>query len=222
MRVLLAEDDLILQRGLKQTLRDAGHQAIVVSDGMHADTLLRTEPFDLVVLDLGLPRLDGIAVLERLRRRGQSTSVLILSARDRTEDRVRGLDTGADDYMCKPFDLAEFEARVRAFARRGHVRSIRLAALEWSWEHRAGQIGGEELELLKNEVTILEALLQNPGKIVPKDVLGRRIGDEESSAGDNTVEVYIHRLRRKLAPAGVEIRTIRGLGYLLRESSASA
>ena len=118
MRVLLAEDDLILQRGLKQTLRDAGHQAIVVSDGMHADTLLRTEPFDLVVLDLGLPRLDGIAVLERLRRRGQSTSVLILSARDRTEDRVRGLDTGADDYMCKPFDLAEFEARVRAFARR--------------------------------------------------------------------------------------------------------
>lgn len=222
MRVLLAEDDLILQRGLKQTLRDAGHQAIVVSDGMHADTLLRTEPFDLVVLDLGLPRLDGIAVLERLRRRGQSTSVLILSARDRTEDRVRGLDTGADDYMCKPFDLAEFEARVRAFARRGHVGSIRLAALEWSWEHRAGQIGGEELELLKNEVTILEALLQNPGKIVPKDVLGRRIGDEESSAGDNTVEVYIHRLRRKLAPAGVEIRTIRGLGYLLRERSASA
>ena len=222
MRVLLAEDDLILQRGLKQTLRDAGHQAIVVSDGMHADTLLRTEPFDLVVLDLGLPRLDGIAVLERLRRRGQSTSVLILSARDRTEDRVRGLDTGADDYMCKPFDLAEFEARVRAFARRGHVSSIRVAALEWSWEHRAGQIGGEELELLRNEVTILEALLQNLGKIVPKDVLGRRIGDEESSAGDNTVEVYIHRLRRKLAPAGVEIRTIRGLGYLLRESSASA
>ncbi len=222
MRVLLAEDDLILQRGLKQTLRDAGHQAIVVSDGMHADTLLRTEPFDLVVLDLGLPRLDGIAVLERLRRRGQSTSVLILSARDRTEDRVRGLDTGADDYMCKPFDLAEFEARVRAFARRGHVSSIRVAALEWSWEHRAGQIGGEELELLKNEVTILEALLQNPGKIVPKDVLARRIGDEESSAGDNTVEVYIHRLRRKLAPAGVEIRTIRGLGYLLRESSSSA
>jgi len=222
MRVLLAEDDLILQRGLKQTLRDAGHQAIVVSDGMHADTLLRTEPFDLVVLDLGLPRLDGIAVLERLRRRGQSTSVLILSARDRTEDRVRGLDTGADDYMCKPFDLAEFEARVRAFARRGRISSIRLAALEWSWEHRAGQIGGEELELLKNEVTILEALLQNPGKIVPKDVLARRIGDEESSAGDNTVEVYIHRLRRKLAPAGVEIRTIRGLGYLLRESSSSA
>jgi two-component system OmpR family response regulator len=222
MRILLVEDDLTLQRGLRQTLCDAGHQTIVASDGVHADTLLCTEPFDLVVLDLGLPSLDGITVLERLRKRRQSTSVLILSARERTEDRVRGLDTGADDYMCKPFDLAEFEARVRAFARRGHGASIRLAALEWFWEHRHGQIGPDELELSKNEVTILEALLQTPGKIVPKGVLACRIGDEASSAGDNTVEVYIHRLRKKLAPGGVEIRTVRGLGYSLRESSIGA
>jgi two-component system, OmpR family, response regulator len=222
VRVLLAEDDLTLQRGLRQTLCDAGHQTVVASDGVHADTLLRTEPFDLVVLDLGLPRLDGIVVLERLRRRRQGTSVLILSARDRAEDRIRGLDTGADDYMCKPFDLAEFEARVRAFARRGHGSSLRFGALEWSWESRQGRVGSDELELSKNEVTILEALLQTPGKIVSKGVLARRIGDEVSAAGDNTVEVYIHRLRRKLAPARVEIRTIRGLGYALRETTVGA
>jgi two-component system, OmpR family, response regulator len=222
MRVLLAEDDLTLQRGLKQTLCDAGHQTVVVSDGTHADTLLRGEPFDLVVLDLGLPRLDGITVLERLRKRRQTTPVLILSARDRTEDRVRGLDTGADDYMCKPFNLAEFEARVRAFVRRGHGASIRIGALEWFWESRQGWIGADEVDLSKHEVTIMEALLQSPGRIVSKSVLARRIGDEVSAAGDNMVEVYIHRLRKKLTRGGVEIRTVRGLGYALRETVAGA
>ena len=184
--------------------------------------LLRGEPFDLVVLDLGLPRLDGIVVLERLRKRKQTTPVLILSARDQTEDRVRGLDTGADDYMCKPFDLAEFEARVRAFVRRGHGASIRVGALEWSWESRQGWIESQEIELSKHEVTMLETLLQSPGKIVSKSVLARRIGDEISAAGDNMVEVYIHRLRKKLVHGKVEIRTVRGLGYALRESTGGA
>jgi len=221
MRVLLAEDDLTLQRGLQQTLCDAGHRTVAVADGEHADTLLRGEPFDLVVLDLGLPGLDGIVVLERLRKRRQTTPVLILSARDRTEDRVRGLDTGADDYLCKPFDLAEFEARVRAFIRRGHGASLRIGALEWTWDTRQGLVRGAVLQLSKHETTALESLLQAPGKIVPKTVLARRIGDEVSAA-DNMVEVYIHRLRKKLAQSGVEIRTVRGLGYALRASIEGA
>jgi DNA-binding response OmpR family regulator len=221
MRVLLAEDDLTLQRGLQQILYDAGHRSIAVADGEHADTLLRSEPFDLVVLDLGLPNLDGIVVLERLRKRRQTTPVLILSARGRTVDRVRGLDSGADDYLCKPFDLAEFEARVRAFVRRGHGSSVHIGALEWFWDIRQGRIGPTALDLSKHETTMLESLLQAPGKIVPKCVLAQRIGDEVAAA-DNMVEVYVHRLRKKLTRSGVEIRTVRGLGYALRESIEGA
>jgi len=222
VRVLLAEDDLRLQRGLRQALRSAGHRAIAVADGAHADTLLRSEPFDLVVLALGLPSLDGIVVLERLRKRRQTTPVFILSARVRTEDRVRGLDCGADDYLCKPFDLAEFEARVRVFVRRGHGASVHVGALEWSWDIRQGQIGPNALDLSRHETTILESLLQTPGKIVPKDVLARRIGDEVAACDRNLVEVYIYRLRTKLRGSGVEIHTVRGLGYALRESIEGA
>lgn len=221
MRILLAEDDLTLQRGLHQTLCDAGHRTIIASDGEYADTLLRGEAFDLVVLDLGLPGLDGIVVLERLRKRRQTTPVLILSARAETDDRVRGLDSGADDYLCKPFDLAEFEARVRAIMRRGHGPSVHVGALEWRWDIRQGRVGSVVLDLSKHETTALEALLQAPGRIVPKGVLARRIGDEFVAA-DNMVEVYIHRLRKKLARSGVEIRTVRGLGYALRESTKGA
>jgi two-component system, OmpR family, response regulator len=221
MRVLLAEDDLTLQRGLRQTLCDAGHRTTVVADGEHADNLLRSEAFDLVVLDLGLPSLDGIVVLERLRKRRQTTPVLILSARAQTADRVRGLDTGADDYLCKPFDLVEFEARVRAFVRRGHGSSVHIGALEWFWDSRQGRIGPTALDLSKHETTMLESLLQAPGKIVPKSVLAQRIGDEVAAA-DNMVEVYIHRLRRKLSHSGVEIRTVRGIGYALRDSIVGA
>jgi len=220
MRVLIVEDDLTLQRGLRHLLSDAGHQTVAVSDGVHADTLLCAESFDLVVLDLCLPKLDGIAVLERLRKRRQTTPVLILSALDRTEDRVRGLDTGADDYLCKPFDLSEFEARVRALVRRGHGVPLRVGTLEWSWENRLGMVGNDELSLSRNEVLVLEALLRIPGKIVSKSALARCIGDEDAAAADNTIEVYIHRLRRKLAHAEVEIRTVRGLGYSLRESTS--
>ena len=217
MQVLLAEDDLTLQRGLRQVLTAAGHQTVVATDGAHADTLLATEAFDLLVLDLGLPQLDGLAVLQRLRQRKQSLPVLILSARDRTEDRVRGLDTGANDYLTKPFDLAEFEARVRALLRRGEGATMSLGALEWSWENRQAWIGQLPLALSQHESTVLESLLQSMGKIVTKAALVRRLGAVDYAAGDNMVEVYIHRLRKKLASAGVAIRTVRGLGYQLHE-----
>lgn len=222
MRILIAEDDLALQHGLQDVLTSAGHQTLVASDGLQADMLLATESFDLLVLDLGLPGMDGLTVLQRLRRRKQSTPVLILTARDRTEERVRGLDAGADDYMSKPFDLPELEARVRALLRRGQETRVQLGDLEWSRDRRQARIGGNELPLSKNELAILEALFQNPGRIIGKDVLAQRIGNDNIPAGDNMVEVYIHRLRQKLANAGVEVRTVRGLGYLLGELKQNA
>ena len=218
VRVLLAEDDLTLQRGLAQVLGEAGHQVVVVGNGAHADTLLATESFDLVVLDLGLPGMDGIEVLERLRQRRQTLAVLILSARDRTLDRVHGLDRGADDYMTKPFELAEFEARVRALLRRGQGASFRLGRLEWLWDRREAAIGETALALSRHEINLLEALVQVPRRIVAKNTLAQLLGEDGAAAADNMVEVYIHRLRRKLADAGVEIGTVRGLGYRLIEA----
>jgi len=215
VRVLLIEDDLTLQRGLAQVLADAGHQAVVAGDGLHADTLLATEPFDLVVLDLGLPGMDGIEVLERLRQRRQTLSVLILSARDRTLDRVRGLDRGADDYMTKPFELSEFEARVRALLRRGQGATLKIGRLEWFWDRREAAVDGAALPLSRHEINLLEALLQTPGRVVAKNTLANLLGDDGAAAGDNMVEVYIHRLRRKLADTGAEIGTVRGIGYRL-------
>ena len=217
MRILVAEDDLALRHGLQEVLTAAGHQAIVTSDGEHADILLVTEPFDLLILDLGLPRMDGLTVLKRLRQRGQSMPVLILTARDRTEQRVHGLDAGADDYMSKPFDLSELEARVRALLRRGQGTRVQLGKLEWSQDQRQAWIENSELSLSRHELTVLEALLQSSGRIVGKDMLAHKIGNDRAQAGENMVEVYIHRLRQKLVSANVEVKTVRGLGYLLRE-----
>lgn len=219
MRVLLAEDDPTLRRGLIQALAGAGHEALAAADGSHADTLLATERFDLLVLDLGLPRMDGLDVLARLRGRregaNRSMPVLILSARDSMEARVRGLDGGADDYLTKPFDLPEFEARVRALLRRGQSGNAQVGSLEWEWETRGGRIGRDPISLSHHETVLMEELIRRAGRIVSKEDLARRIGDE-GVAVDNKVEVYIHRLRRKLADADVEIRNVRGLGYLLR------
>ena len=216
MRVLLAEDDPTLRMGLQQVLAVAGHSAVTVSDGAHADTLLATESFDLVVLDLGLPQLDGLDVLARLRRRGQTVPVLILSARDRMEDRVRGLDRGADDYLSKPFDLPEFEARVRALLRRGQGADVQIGLLEWDREARQGRVGSHAMVLSRHETAMLESLLKSPGRIISKEELAQRIGARDMVVADNKVEVYIHRLRKKILEAEVEIHTVRGLGYLLR------
>jgi len=218
MRILLVEDDPTLQRGLETALAGMGHQVLLAGDGSYADTLLSGESFDLVVLDLGLPKLDGLEVLKRLRARRKTTPVLILSARDRIEDRVLGLDSGADDYLNKPFELTELEARVRAMLRRGQGAQTTVGGLDWSWEQRQASIHGEPITLSAKELTLLESLLSQVDKVVSKETLTNRMGDAEGAAGENTVEVYIHRLRRRLAPAGLEIVTVRGVGYLLRET----
>jgi DNA-binding response OmpR family regulator len=218
VRVLLVEDDLTLQGGLAQVLNEVGHQVAVAGNGAHADTLLATESFDLVVLDLGLPGMDGIQVLERLRRRRHTTPVLILSARDRTLDRVHGLDRGADDYLTKPFELSEFEARVRALLRRGQGSAVTIGRLVWSWDTREVAVNDVALTLSRHEINLLETLLQAPGRVVAKNALASLLGDDGDTAGDNMVEVYIHRLRRKLADSGVEINTVRGVGYRIRQA----
>ncbi len=219
MRILVAEDDDTLRAGLVQALNAAGHLTLTANDGAHADTLLTTEPFDLLILDLGLPQLDGLDVLSRLRARGESANrgmpVMILTARTTTEQRIRGLDRGADDYLTKPFDLGEFSARVRALLRRGRPECLHLGQLFWDWESRQGQLGDKSLSLSMGETLLLEYLLRRVGRIIPKSTLAQLMA-AKGAMPENTVEVYIHRLRRKLASANIEIQTVRGLGYLIR------
>ena len=216
MRILIAEDDAILADGLVYSLRATGYSVDRVATGIEADTALSTGEFDLLILDLGLPKLSGFEVLKRLRGRKATIPVLILTALDGVADRVRGLDLGADDYLSKPFERSEFEARVRALLRRGHGALAECGALKWSWEHHQGWIADSALVLTKAETHVLEALLRSPGRIVTKAILAERAAMDNEPTSDNSVEVYVYRLRRKLEPSGVKIKTVRGLGYLLQ------
>jgi DNA-binding response OmpR family regulator len=217
MRILLAEDDPLIGAPLHDALRAAGHAVDWVRDGGLADAALRTEPYECAVLDLGLPTLDGLEVLRALRRRGSTTPVLVLTARDATADRVRGLDAGADDYLVKPFSVDELSARLRALARRGAGGARPLL------EHRGVALDpatrevrrdGAAVALSAREYAVLEALLQRPGAVWSRAQLEERLygwGEEPES---NAVEVYVHGLRRKLGADFV--RTVRGLGYTLQ------
>jgi two-component system OmpR family response regulator len=220
MRILLVEDDPVLGDGLSRSLRHAGYAVETAQDGKLADDLLSVHSFDLVVLDLGLPGLDGLEVLRRPRRRPSSAPVLILTARDEVEDRVAGLDLGADDYMVKPFKLAELEARVRALVRRAQSAAtarITHGALTLDTAGRRAFVGTDALELSAREVSLLEALLLSAGRVVSKDQLTNRLYGVSDEVGPNAIEVFVHRLRRKIESAGVVIRTIRGLGYLVEK-----
>jgi two-component system OmpR family response regulator len=220
MRILVVEDDPVLGDGLSRSLRHAGYAVDTAQDGKLADDLLSVHAFDLVVLDLGLPGLDGLEVLRRMRRRPSAAPVLILTARDAVEDRVAGLDLGADDYMVKPFNLAELEARVRALVRRAQSATtarITHGALTLDTAARRAFVGDDALELSAREVALLEALLLSTGRVVSKDQLADRLYGVSDEVGPNAIEVFVHRLRRKIEPAGVVIRTIRGLGYLVEK-----
>jgi two-component system, OmpR family, response regulator len=224
MRILIAEDDQVLADGLLRSLRAAGAAVDHVATGSEADAALMTNnEFDLLILDLGLPRLHGLEVLKRLRSRGSVLPVLILTAADSVEERVKGLDYGADDYMAKPFSLQELEARVRALTRRGMggtTNTIKHGPLEYDQAGRVATIDGKMVELSARELGLLEVLLQRAGRLVSKDQLVERLCEWGEEVSNNAIEVYIHRLRKKIEKGPIRIATVRGLGYCLEKISA--
>jgi two-component system OmpR family response regulator/two-component system response regulator TctD len=222
MRILLAEDDAIIADGLIRALRKAGYAVDHVANGLDADTALLPQMFDLLILDLGLPKLSGIEVLRRLRARKCAVPVLILTAQDDVEDRVRGLDAGADDYLTKPFALPELEARVRALTRRGtgQATRIELGALSYDQAERIVKVNGQMIDLSAREMAVLEVLLLRIGRLVGKEQLVDHLCGWGEEVSTNAIEVYVHRLRKKLEVAGIRIVTLRGLGYCLENSIA--
>ena len=223
MRILVAEDDAILADGVTRTLRQSGYAVDWVKNGVEADTALDMDDFDLLILDIGLPKKSGLDVLKRLRARESRVPVLILTALDGVNDRVRGLDAGADDYLAKPFDLSELEARVRALVRRGMAGGptlLRHGSLTYDQVGRVARLNGEPLELSAREVSLLEIFLSRAGRLVSKDQLVSHVCEWGEEVSPNAIEVYVHRLRKKLEPGGVRIVTVRGLGYSLEKSDS--
>jgi len=220
LRILLVEDDRTLADGLQRALRQDGYAVDWSADGGDADELLTVQDYDLVILDLTLPGIDGLNVLKALRGRKSATPVMILTARGELDDRVRGLDLGADDYMTKPFDLSELEARARALLRRGTgvvTPEIVLGPLTFDSVGRIASLDGKALDLPRRELSVLEILLARAGKVVSKQQIAGHIFDYDDEAGLEAIQLYVHRLRRKLMAAGIVIRTVRGLGYLLEK-----
>ncbi|HIA54862.1 MAG TPA: response regulator [Candidatus Melainabacteria bacterium] len=220
MRLLLVEDDSFLSEGVALALRHSGYVVDQVQSGTDADQALTATPYDLVILDLGLPHMDGIEVLKRLRSRGQATPVLILTARDTVTDRVTGLDSGANDYISKPFELLELEARIRALLRKeqwGNMTKIVVGGLEFDTVERRATINGDNLDLSARELAVLEQLLKSVGKVVNKVQLIRNLSSWDAELSHNALEIIMHRLRKKLEKTGINVRTVRGLGYMLEK-----
>ncbi|MCP5281709.1 MAG: response regulator transcription factor [Rhodoferax sp.] len=220
MRILIAEDDGVLADGLLRALRGTGAAVDHVATGTEADAaLLTNKEFDLLILDLGLPKMHGLEVLRKLRARGSTLPVLILTAADSVDERVKGLDFGADDYMAKPFSLQELEARVRALLRRrmgGASDHIRHGPLVYDQAGRVATIDGQMVDLSARELGLLEVLLQRAGRMVSKDQLVERLCEWGDEVSNNAIEVYVHRLRKKIEKGPIRIATVRGLGYCLK------
>ena len=221
MQVLLVEDDAVLSDGLTRVLQSHGMQVDVAADGLVADKLLLNPRFSVAVLDIGLPGIDGFEVVRRLRARGSQLPVLLLTARDAVEDRVRGLELGADDYLVKPFATAELVARIRALARRNAAPTsiLTVGQLTLDPDARRARIGTRALDLSVREWAVLEYLLQQLGRVVSKQQIIEAILPWGDDLTTNAVEVYVSRLRLKLQDAGIEIRTIRGFGYMLEANA---
>lgn len=216
MRILVVEDDVDLNRQLAAALEEAGYVVDTADDGEEGHFLGDTEPYDAVVLDLGLPSLDGLSVLENWRRDGRTMPVLILTARDRWSDKVAGIDAGADDYVAKPFHMEEVLARVRALVRRaaGHA-SNELTCGPVRLDLRAGRVtvDGSPVKLTSHEYRLLSYLLHHQGKVISRTELTEHLYDQDFDRDSNTVEVFVGRLRKKIGSDMIE--TIRGLGYRL-------
>lgn len=223
MRVLLAEDDQTLREVLAASLRDAGWRVDAAANGAEAAHFWSVQPYDAVLLDLNLPKVDGLGVLRAARARGDQTPVIVLTARNRTDERIAGLDAGADDYLGKPFELAEVEARLRALLRRsaGAADVVELGQLRLDRRARRFFVGSTPLELPAREFEVLLALMSPPGRVVSKSVLSDKLSGWEEAIGANALEAFVSRLRKKLATAdsGAEIRTLRGLGYLMEATT---
>ncbi|MCH7344920.1 response regulator transcription factor [Pelomonas sp. CA6] len=217
MRILLVEDDPTLSSIVQRSLGDAGHRCDRAATAEEARYLWRIQPFDAVLLDLSLPDGNGLQVLREARARGDRTPVLVLTARNRTDERIAGLDAGADDYLGKPFELAEVEARLRALMRRrlDVADEAQVGLLRLDRRARRLCIGDEPLELPAREFDVLWELLTPPGRLVSKKELSDKLSGFDDALGANALEAFVSRLRRKLAGSGAGIRTLRGLGYLI-------
>jgi two-component system, OmpR family, response regulator len=218
MRIVLIEDNEMLARGVANALRDLGHAVDWIPNGLDGDSFLASHGADIAILDLNLPGMNGIELMRALRARSDATPVLMLTARGETADRVAGLDAGADDYLVKPFAMAELVARVRALGRRGAgllPEVERLGKLEFDRGARRLTAAGRPIELPRRELALFETLLDNAGRVVSKERIGERLYGTGSEIEPNAVELLVSRLRRKLAGSGVAIQTARGLGYML-------
>ena len=230
MRILLVEDDPVLQAVVLRSLSDSGHRVEAAGDLATAAHWWRVQPFDAVLLDLNLPLHEragsgmgsGLSLLREVRARGDKTPVLVLTARNRTDERVAGLDAGADDYLGKPFELAEVEARLRALVRRslGADELVQIGQLQLERQARRVLVDGQELSLPAREYEVLCELLTPPGRTVSKKDLSDKLSDLDEALADNALEAFISRLRKKLVGSGASIRTLRGLGYRLEEEAA--
>ena len=222
MRILLVEDEVDLGNVLKGGLQEQGYAIDLATQGEDALAFASTEPYDLLILDVMLPDVDGFTVCRQLRRSGSNAPVLMLTALDSVEDRVQGLDCGADDYLAKPFDPRELLARIRALLRRGQVQRdpvLCIADIELDTATREVRRGRQPIELTKREYAILELLLRNPNRVLSRDEIAQHIWAFDFSAMSNVIDVYIGNLRRKLGDTTEPrlLRTVRGSGYLLRD-----
>ena len=224
MRILLVEDDEMLAQAVTRALRQSAHTVQRAASGADADEILAANEFDLVLRDLGLPHLDGFEVLKRLRARRNRVPVLVLTVRDSLDDRVAGLDLGADDYLTKPFELAELEARVRALIRRANAAAsseIVHGPLRFDTAGRRLYCEGRPVDLSARELSVIELLLLREGRVVTKQQIADHLYGWDETASSNSVEVFVYRLRRKLEGCGVDIRTVRGMGYLIERPHAA-
>jgi DNA-binding response OmpR family regulator len=223
MHILVVEDDRPLARILRKSIESSGHTVEIVGDGDEALRAARTRSHDALVLDLQLPRLSGVEVCRRLRDDGNAVPIIMLTARGTVADRIEGLDVGADDYLPKPFSLAELQARLRALHRRGKVdpELLRSGSLELDTTGRELRVNGTSVELTGTELALLEYLMRNPGVVLSRDQLREQVWGDGFEPASNVVDIYVHYVRRKLKRAGADhdpIRTVRGLGYSFRRA----
>jgi two-component system OmpR family response regulator len=221
---LVVEDNATLANGLAAVLKGSGYAVDIVGDGASAIAVLATERFDLVILDLNLPEHDGLEVLRIMRARQHDASVLILSARGASDDRVKGLNLGADDYMAKPFDVGELEARVRALLRRQAGQksaTVSFGEVSLDLNSRTFSAAGAAIDIPAREISLLETLFMRAGKVVAKQSIIESLAGFDEDLSANAIEQYVSRLRKRLAPHGLTVRTARGIGYYLEKTQAS-